>query len=81
MKTKFTLYLSVTSLDEIADRVASYMTTHNLQNHPIVRMEIDSGLPHNDYGQTVIVYYESEQDGTQFPAYETKYKNKALVGA
>ena len=81
MADKFTLYLSVTSLDEIADRVASYMTSHDLQNHPIIRMEIDSGLPHCDYEQTVTVYYNPEQDGTQFPAYETRYKNKALAGA
>ena len=81
MTDKFTLYLSVTSLDEIATGVATYMTKHNLQKHPIVRIEINSGLPHNDYGQTIIVHYDSEQDGTQFPTYETRYKNKALVSA
>ncbi len=66
---KFTLYLSVNSLDEIATRVATYMTDNDLQNYPIARLEIDSGLPPNDDGQTVTVHY-SEQNATQFPAYE-----------
>ena len=76
----FTLYLSVTSLDQVTDAVTNHMVTHNLQKHPIVKMEIVKGLPHSDYGQTVVVHYDETKDSTDFPVYELKYKNKVLMG-
>ena len=85
-RTIVTLYASVTGLKQLREYIDTVFSNpenelYALRTKEVSGINISAGLPHLDYGQTVVITFRHDRDASDFPAYKELFSDTLILGA